>query len=300
MKIIRVNGNDKFLFIGDLHIDQYDFRTDKDKVVERKINLITELIELLGIEFVFFTGDIFNRLSVSKEYFCYVINLMMKNEKFYNVKKYSLIGNHDYRFNINNFETSIVSLLRLINFEFPDRLIINDEYIIDFYHYDKQIELREVEGYKNKIAMFHYFLNEESEEERSGYVNLKELLKTKYDVFIFGHSHHLEIKEYGGKKFIFLPIIIRKSIIYFEEGFVTGAMLYDKGELQFYEFELEKAIVSESKKKEIIDQKITKFFSIISECKNLKRENKYQEILRSLTDDEEVIKKCEYYINKII
>lgn len=198
MNVIQLSlqNDEKIGFVSDLHLDSRtpDSRIDDlMETAQHKLeDMLTKCIER-NVKFLFFEGDIINRIAVPHQVINVFGELFMRYKEA-GIELFTICGNHDIlRNSLENIERSPVQtlftfgVLRHINLD--NRVIINKKIMITPVDYTEYPPKADPQAPVN-ILLAHMFYNasELMADERHN-LSKKNVEDLGYDAIFLGHDH---------------------------------------------------------------------------------------------------------------
>ena len=179
------------IFAGDLHLTH---KTPSSRLDDYPTTILTKLEWILSHKGIkIFTGDIFDRIDIPREYLNKVINVF---EKFKDEEVYTIVGNHDMLYGSNQYmNRTPIGILFSTKFLKPLDTLETPEFEIIGWNYGENG--RKYPTTKKKaILVAHGFYEVGQEKERILQSDID-----RFDVAVFGHDHNI----YEEKGLLFRP-----------------------------------------------------------------------------------------------
>ncbi len=198
MQVIQLtlSDNEKIAFCCDLHFDN---RTPDSRIDDLPTTAVCKLTDMLdkcikkNVKYLFFEGDIVNRIQITHEAVNMLGEVLMKYREA-GIELFTICGNHDIlRNSLDNIERSPIQtlftfgILKHINLE--NRVIINKKVMITPVDYTEYPPEANSQAPVN-ILLAHMFYNagELIADERHN-LTKDAIDKLGYDLVILGHDH---------------------------------------------------------------------------------------------------------------
>lgn len=164
---------DKILIVGDLHLYNKTPISRIDKYEETILNKLDKILEM-NYNIIIFTGDIFHKLNISKDYIEKVISVFYK---YKDKRIYTIVGNHDILHNdIAYIKDSPLGILFSTHFINPLDRLITDEYEIIGWNYSERDKYPITD--KESVLIAHEFASDLNDNDWS-----------KFNNVVLGHDH---------------------------------------------------------------------------------------------------------------
>lgn len=197
--MINLNLKDKenIAFIGDLHADSKGHSSRIDNiydVLDMKLNSILDTCKKENVKYIFFEGDIFNRVSCTHE----IVNFIGKKFIEFNlngIKLFTIVGNHDMlRNSLDGFSKSplytLISFNIIKHINLDNKVSINDNILITPVDYTEYPEKADTENYNLNILLAHMFYNvSELLSDKNHNISPENVREWGYDYIFLGHDH---------------------------------------------------------------------------------------------------------------
>lgn len=199
---IEMGDNKKVAFVGDIHFDNNQPVARLDNYMDtccHKVDLIGEVCRQEGVRYLFFSGDIFNRINCSHE----CVNragqvLLSLKEK--NIRLFSICGNHDlprdsldrlaqspletmFRFGIIEHVCAAVPVI------FHNSCKEGHKALVSAFDYTQEITPAD-NSFTSNILLAHMFFNQSGVlADESQNISREKMATLGYDVAFLGHDH---------------------------------------------------------------------------------------------------------------
>lgn len=179
----------KIIFVGDVHLKGSTPISRKDnysEVILRKLEWIKGYADSIDCKTVIFTGDIFDTVNTSLQYFSLCLSTF-KQISDSGINLYTIVGNHDIRY--DSIDTLPVTPLGVLLKSEVIKLL-EDLYIEDIYikgvHYT-ELPSRNLSDTKYfSIMVAHRFYESGFNEEP---ISKHNLIDWCFDAYVLGHDH---------------------------------------------------------------------------------------------------------------
>lgn len=198
MQVIQLTlkNDEKIAFCCDLHLDN---RTPDSRIDDLPTTAAGKLLDMLSkcieknVKYMFFEGDIFNRIQVTHECVNMFGEVFLKYKEA-DIELFTICGNHDIlRNSLDNFDRSPLQtfftfgILKHINLE--TRVIINKRVMItpvDYTEYPPEVD--KSAPVNILLAHMFYTASELMADERHN-LTKEAVASLGYDVIVLGHDH---------------------------------------------------------------------------------------------------------------